>query len=48
MITKRSGMATGTAWLAKMLIGSRVSKNTGGRPRVATGAIGGRFMGLAL
>ena len=30
MITKRSGMATGTAWLSKMLIGSKVSKNTGG------------------
>jgi len=27
---------------------ARVSKNAGGRPRVATGAFDGRFMGLAL
>ena len=48
VITKRSGMATGTAWLAEILIESRVSKNAGGRPRVSTGAFDRRFMGLAL
>ena len=46
--TKGSEMATGTAWLAKILIESRVSKNAGGRPRVSTGAFDRRFMGLAL
>jgi len=46
--TKGSKMATGTAWLAEILIESRVSKNPGGRPRVSTGAFDRRFMGLAL